>query len=146
MTDQSEYAEAAVRFEAVKIALSQDKTGYVMKMSIHPNEVPDSLLRSWVGARYAVAMVELDEEDKPVPPNAARAAKSAIQQAGILCKEPRFQAWLAAETGDLIMDEAMCIHSLCTLLGISSRKEFKENHEARNAFLNIRDQYREAHP
>jgi len=53
-------------FEAVKITLKQDKTGYVLTMCIHPNELPDEVLRDFVGARYQVVMVRLTEDEMPI--------------------------------------------------------------------------------
>jgi hypothetical protein len=48
-----------LQFEAVKMALKQNKDGYVLTMTVHPDEVPDALLRDYVGARYQVVMVRL---------------------------------------------------------------------------------------
>jgi hypothetical protein len=48
-----------LQFEAVKMALKQNKDGYVLTMSIHPDEIPDELMRDFVGARYQVVMVRL---------------------------------------------------------------------------------------
>ena len=49
----------ALQFEAVKIALKQDKTGFVLTLNIHPDEIPDELMRDFVGARYGVAMARI---------------------------------------------------------------------------------------
>jgi transposase len=43
-----------LQFEGVKVALKQDKTGYVLNLSMHPDDVPEELLRDFVGARYQV--------------------------------------------------------------------------------------------
>ena len=42
------------QFEAVKVAIKQDKTGYVLTLSIHPDEIPEEVMRDFVGARYQV--------------------------------------------------------------------------------------------
>ena len=35
-------------------ALKQDKTGFVLTLNMHPDEIPEELLRDFVGARYQV--------------------------------------------------------------------------------------------
>jgi hypothetical protein len=55
-----------LQFEAVKMALKQNKDGYVLTMTVHPDEVPDALLRDYVGARYQVVMVRLADDDTPM--------------------------------------------------------------------------------
>jgi hypothetical protein len=47
-------------FEAVKVALKQDKTGYILTLNIHPDDLDEAVLRDFVGARYGVAMVRID--------------------------------------------------------------------------------------
>lgn len=32
-------------FEGVKVALKQDRTGYVLTLSIHPDDLPEEILR-----------------------------------------------------------------------------------------------------
>ena len=53
-------------FEGVKVALKQDKTGYVLTLSIHPDDVPDEILRDFVGSRYQVVMVRLNSQEQPM--------------------------------------------------------------------------------
>jgi hypothetical protein len=53
----------AMQFEGLKVALKQDATGYVMTLRIHPDEVPEEILRDFVGARYVVAMVRIDDDE-----------------------------------------------------------------------------------
>ena len=81
--DAPEPRDAAVHFEAVKIAATQNKDGYVLKLSIHPNEVPESLMRDWVGSRYTVAMVKMDDDQTPIIPEDKKGADRAVQIAGM---------------------------------------------------------------
>ena len=60
----AEVRDAAVHFEAVKTSMSQSKTGTILRLAIHPNEVPPSLHTDWVGSRYMVALVKLDDHDQ----------------------------------------------------------------------------------
>ena len=32
-----------IQFEGVKVALKQDKTGYVLTLSMHPDDIPDMI-------------------------------------------------------------------------------------------------------
>jgi len=70
------------QFEAVKVAIKQDKTGYVLTLSIHPDEIPDEVLRDFVGARYQVVMVRLNGEEKPMD-REKDLPKDLVQLAGI---------------------------------------------------------------
>ncbi len=136
--------DATLTFEAKKIKIVQDKNGHILTLAIHPSDVPEEIFRSWVGTRYQVVMVELDDEDQPVPVNAARAGERAIKTAGILCKDPNFQAWFGEEVKEFLADEEACAKALRNLLSIKSRKEFKEDHLAREEFNRIRDRYMES--
>ena len=46
------------------MAMKQDRTGYVLTLSLHPDDVPDEILRDFVGARYQVVMVRLGGTDQ----------------------------------------------------------------------------------
>ena len=54
-------------FEAVKIAMRQDKNGHVLVLSIHPNDIPNELFSDWLGSRYYVSLVKLNDDETPVP-------------------------------------------------------------------------------
>ena len=43
-----------INFEAVKTSMMQDKNGTNIKLTIHPNDVPEQLHKDWVGSRYVV--------------------------------------------------------------------------------------------
>ena len=57
--------ELALNFEAVKVSMSQDKNGTNLRLCIHPDDVPQELHQHWVGSRYMVAMVKLNDENEP---------------------------------------------------------------------------------
>ena len=38
----SEYREAALSFEAVKIGMTQNKDGIILRLAVHPQECPPS--------------------------------------------------------------------------------------------------------
>ena len=52
-------------FEAVKTSMMQDKNGTNIRLTIHPNDVPQDLHKDWVGSRYTVVMVKLNEDGTP---------------------------------------------------------------------------------
>ena len=54
-----------VSFEAVKTSMMQDKNGTNIRLTIHPNDVPHDLHKDWVGSRYMVVMVKLNEDGTP---------------------------------------------------------------------------------
>ena len=54
-----------VSFEAVKTSMMQDKNGTNIRLTIHPNEVPQDLHKDWVGSRYMVVMVKVNEDGTP---------------------------------------------------------------------------------
>ena len=54
-----------VSFEAVKTSMMQDKNGTNIRLTIHPNDVPPQLHKDWVGSRYMVVMVKLNEDGTP---------------------------------------------------------------------------------
>ena len=137
MNEDNKYTEAAVNFEAVQIAMTKTKDGIVLKMAMHPDEVPDSILRAHVGQRYMVAMVALDEYENPVAPPEIVAGKKAVQQAGILCHDPKFQEFLGDQVGDLLLDDDACAKALCAVLCIESRKEIASDSSVREQFKEI---------
>jgi len=137
----NEYSDNAVHFEGVKLKMVQDKNGYVLTLSIHPQEVPESLLRQPVGSRYTVAMVALDDQDRSVPPE-RHVPNKAVQLAGVLCKEKPFHRFLQYETGKGIFGDKDCRDVLCDILGITSRKDLATDDDARVRFRDLYRKYR----
>ncbi len=111
-----------MQFEARKVALKQDRTGFVLTLSIHPDEFPEELLRDFVGARYACAVVRINDDETPV------AYKNRVKQAAMLCKNPTFQKFIGTD------GEAAAAEELCSRLGISSRTELNGNSLAQSLF------------
>lgn len=134
--------DAAIHFEAVKISLKQDKSGFILTTAIHPNDVPESLLRDWVGSRYMVAMVKMDDEDKPIEPPEVAEGKKAVQMAGAMCRERKFQDFLVENCGALDASEESAAEALCEVLGINSRTELRKDAAARKQFHEIVDQFK----
>lgn len=122
----------ALQFEARKVALKQDRTGYILTLSLHPDEVPEEILRDFVGTRYACAVVRIQDDESPTEYN------NRVQKAGMLCKNRVFQDFLEAESED----EAA--HELCKRCGITSRTEFHGNPKAQALFDALVKEYEDA--
>ena len=101
----------ALQFEARKVALKQDRTGFILTLSLHPDEVPEEILRDFVGARYACAVVRIQDDESPTHYD------NRVKKAGMLCREEDFQFFL----GTASEDEAAT--KLCKVCGIESRTE-----------------------
>ena len=117
------------KFEGVKVALKQDRTGYILTLSVHPDEVPEEILRDFVGARYQVVMVRLTNEERPMVREQEHSGDM-VRMAGILCRDPMFQRFLleAGQTFDASEDIATAW--LKEELNIKSRAELRENNAA----------------
>ena len=80
----------ALSFEARKVALKQDRTGFILTLAMHPDEVPEEILRDFVGARYAVAIQRIADDESAVPYN------NRVKTAGMICRDLDFQQFLVA--------------------------------------------------
>lgn len=120
-----------LQFEGVKVALKQDKTGYVLTLSLHPDDIPEELLRDFVGARYQVVMVRLGTDETPMDRQAEFEGDKAIRVAGLLCRDGTFWKYLWSTDQIFEEDEESCTEWLRNYLGVTSRSELKTNEEAR---------------
>lgn len=137
-------SDHAIKFEAVKIAMNQTKDGYKLVLAVHPNEVPEELLRSFVGARYMIAAVELDHNDQIRPLQRREPLSDGeedVRYAGQLCREPAFQRWMFRRGHCSKPDEEHAAAGLRVLLGIDSRSELKHNPEKRKILHDIIEAY-----
>jgi hypothetical protein len=128
------------QFEGVKVAIKQDRTGYVLTLSVHPDEIPNEILRDFVGARYQVVMVRLGEDERPVNRDNFI---DVVKISAIVSKDPQFYKWLD-ETGEsFAADEAYAVDWLYTKCGIKSRAELRVNGEAAKIFLSINEEFKQ---
>ena len=119
----------ALQFEARKVALKQDRTGFVLTLAIHPDEIPEELLRDFVGARYGCALVRIQDDESPTPYN------NRVQKAGMLCRNESFQEFLGVES------EEDAAHEVCLKCGIHSRTELHGNEQAKQIFDQMIKEY-----
>lgn len=120
-----------LQFEATKVALKQDKTGYVLTLSMHPDEIPEDLLRDFVGARYQVVMVRLDGNEQPMDRQSEFEADRAIRMAGAMCRDPSFWEYLLEDNQIFEKNEELATDWLRDYLNIPSRSHLKTSPEAR---------------
>ena len=116
-----------IQFEGVKVALKQDKTGYVLTLSMHPDDIPEDLLRDFVGARYQVVMVRIDSNEKPMNPQEEFAGDRALRIAGMLCRDTRFWEFLYSRSDIATKDYESATQWLRFYLDLESRSQLKTN-------------------
>ena len=129
-----------LQFEGVKVAMKQDKTGYVLTLSIHPDDVPEPLLRDFVGARYQVVMVRLDGEEKPMVRDLEHSGDQ-VRLAGMLCRDPSFQQFLLDAHQISEATEAQVIEWMKAELDIISRTEIREKPSAARRLKSIYQEF-----
>ena len=112
----------ALQFEARKIALKQDRTGFILTLALHPDEAPEEILRDFVGARYACALVRIQDDESPTQ------YSNRVAKAGMLCRDPDFQEFLLCD------NETDAAHLLCKRCGIESRTELHGKVDAKAKF------------
>jgi len=127
----------ALSFEARKVALKQDRTGFILTLAMHPDEVPEEILRDFVGARYAVAIQRIADDESAVPYN------NMVKTAGMICRDPSFQQFLVAS--NLMTDEGehAAADAVCRYCRIESRTELNGNMKAQERFTELMNIYSE---
>ena len=130
-----------IKFEGIKTSLKQTKDGYSLTLAVHPDELPEDLMRDFVGARYVVVMVRLADNETPLNREQSYPGDHAVKMAGMLCRDPQFWAWLFEREWLMDENENACIDWLTSFLHIESRKELKTNEVAREAFNQLRKSF-----
>lgn len=121
MTPADQAVSASLQFESKKDGLSQLQDGsWVLKLKVHPSEIPAALLTAPMGTRFVSVLVEVSDDETPVSPEAQeqrtkpakdRRSWSSLppsQQAAIRCTEPAFRKFVSEQTGmrDVSEDDA----------------------------------------
>jgi hypothetical protein len=130
-----------IQFEGVKVAIKQDRTGYVLTLCIHPDEIPEDLLRDFVGARYQIVMVRVDENEKPYK---RQQKKTLSNVAAILCKDTDFQKYLVESGLAWDTSEKSADSFIKEVCGIDSKTQLDVDYsEAVDTFNNIVGEFNE---
>jgi hypothetical protein len=127
-------------FEGVKVALKQDKTGFVLTLSIHPDDLPEEILRDFVGARYQVVMVRLNNEERPMN-REQEYSGDGVRTAGMLCRDPQFQKFLYDGGHIFIANEEEATIWIKEYLDIQSRSEIKESQRAQEMLRGVQQEF-----
>jgi hypothetical protein len=134
-------------FEAVKVSMSQDRNGIVLRLNVHPNDCPPELHTDWVGTRYMVAMVRLNDQDEPETREEQQRIERLIASAGLLCRNEEFGSYLVdvglVDEADPFRMEDAVIKAVRQYCGIASRSEFRDNVKAREKFEELREDFRQ---
>jgi hypothetical protein len=130
-----------IQFEAVKTALKQTKDGYGLSLAVHPDDLPEDLMRDFVGSRYMVVMVRIGDNEQPVNRELEFPGDHAVKMAGMMCRDSDFWKWIKLSTGADVTSEKECAQWLSEFLNIQSRKELKENQEVREVFNKYRKEF-----
>ena len=156
--------QIALNCTAKKISYRQSKDGIVVSFLIHHAEMPDKLAIADLGTPYMLALVEIDENDKLVPQQPAKEQPApsaellagravagrvaAVQLAGILCNEVRFQTFMHERylglwrlTNYGLTDAERCSETVRKKLGVISRAEIKTDDNAYARWQELDAQY-----
>lgn len=113
-----------LQYEAIKIAMKQDKEGFILTLRVHPDSVPESLFRDFVGARYQVVMVRIGDDERPLNRDNF---SEVVKLAGMLPRKPDFRKWLVDQGHIFVDDEGEAVSWLKNHCHISSRRELATN-------------------
>jgi len=127
-----------IQFECVKMGLRQSKDGYVLSLAVHPDQIPDDLVRDFVGSRYITVMVRLGDDEQPMQ---RKKQNNYVQVAGLLCRDKDFQGFVSAEFNGFADDEGLTAEWLCNYLGIDSRSELPNNESACKKLIDLKRDY-----
>ena len=128
------------QFEAVKVGMKQDNTGYILTLRIHPDEIPEEIVRDFVGSRYMTVMVRLNEDERPMN-REAELAKDMVRISGMLCRDTKFWEFLS-ESGEIIgKTEKEATSWLKTYLKVESRADIAKSQQAVEKMLGLKQEF-----
>jgi hypothetical protein len=128
------------QFEAVKVGIKQDNSGYILTLRIHPDDLDEQIMRDFVGSRYMTVMVRLNEEEKPMN-REQELAKDMVRVSGMLCRDPDFWQFLQ-ESGQIIeKSDKEATEWLKTYLKVQSRADIGKSQKATEQMLGIKQEF-----
>jgi hypothetical protein len=130
-----------LKFEAIKTSMRQDGKGTYMTLTIHPDEVPVDLLAARPGSRYMVGMLPVDDHDRPIKGKDMEEGERAVQSAGMLCRNIKFQKWMLENGYAFGTSEQECSEGLKAFCDVESRAELKDNRQARERFKELKERF-----
>jgi hypothetical protein len=128
------------QFESVKVSMKQDNSGYVLTLRIHPDEVPEEILRDFVGARYMAVLVRLTDEERPMN-REQELAKDMVRISGMLCRDPQFWEFLSEAGGIIEKSEKEATEWLKDHLKVESRSDIAKSQVATEKMLGVKQEF-----
>jgi len=123
------------------MGLRKDKNGWVVLVSVHPDDVPSPLLSASLGTRFQAVLFQVGDDEQPVVPEEVRAGEKATALAGELCRKISFQNFIIGDSSPENREE-QAAESLRNELNIGSRSELSISQDARERFRNLLKSYR----
>lgn len=128
------------QFEAVKVGIKQDNSGYILTLRIHPDDLDERIMRDFVGARYMTVMVRLNEEEKPMN-REHELAKDMVRVSGMLCRDPKFWDFLHESNEIIEKSEKEAITWLKGYLHVESRADIAKSQKAVEKMLGLKQEF-----
>lgn len=132
-----------INFEAIKMALKQDKDGYVLTLRVHPDDLDQDLMRDFIGSRYQVVMVRLNESEAPMDREAELSGSKAVRVAGMLCRDPKFWEYLHQDLQIIEASEKEATEWLRNYLNVQSRSDVKSSPQAQALLDKVLKEYKQ---
>lgn len=147
MTTSTSTEKRVTTFEATKLPAKQTNGGWVLSLVIHPNDVPEDVLKDPVGTRYMVVVSPFADESPDF-----EIGTKAFRRLGAVCRDRGYQSWIDFQISthaDTSLGQRMysadpydaAREKTCAVLGLTSSKEVRDNLNAANAFNSLADQY-----
>lgn len=140
--EEPDYEAAKVEFECKKVSMKQDKNGFLLVLSLHPQDTPEELFRHWVGVRYKASVVPLDDEEKPIVSKHKSMEHKTLAAISLLCRNEKFWVYLSRLFDTEIKNEEEALLQVKEYLGIESRKELLTNKAAADAFMGMVSEFK----
>ena len=115
------WAETNARGRTITLQLNEDGEG-------HPFAAARTKQGKTAGQRYAIVMVQIGDDEKPV-------AKTPAQMAFLLCKDEAFQHFINERSFVNVNDEDTARACVLEACGIKSRSQLDKDPGARSAWL-----------
>jgi len=128
------------QFEAVKVSIKQDNTGYVLTLRIHPDELPEVIMRDFVGSRYVAVLVRINDEERPMN-REDELGRDMFRFSGMLCRDPNFWEFLA-DAGEIFdKSEKEATQWISSRLKVKSRSDIQKSQTAIDQMMRIKQEF-----
>jgi hypothetical protein len=88
-----------------------------------------------------VGMLPVDDHDRPVKGKDMEDGERAVQSAGMLCRNIKFQKWMMDNGYAFGTSEQECTEGLKAFCEVESRAELKDNRQARERFKELKERF-----